>query len=257
MKHLIPTEIQRSEFLRDGYLIVDEFLSLSEIDSILESVKDYVNKGGPVLQVDRKDLIATQVFKTIVGDDCERNVALFSHLWRERILDLTRKLVPFDLVPLNDASIGINVNITERSGQISYHYDRNEVTAILYLQECAGGVLEMYPRYRLLLKNRYRQYKKWLQRLFDVIWRTPIALHLARKRKKEIPPRVGRLIVMRGPLALHRVSPVLDGPNRICGVFCYDKTDVRWEPWNSKDNYVVQARKKAEKDARSSGMVMK
>ena len=97
---------QRAEFLRDGYLVLDEFLSNPEVDSILASMTTHVDAHGQVLQVDRRDLIATQVFKTIVGNDCEKNIKLFSHLWREKILNLAQWLVPFDLQPLNDHDIG-------------------------------------------------------------------------------------------------------------------------------------------------------
>lgn len=241
----MPIESLRAQFLQDGYAVVDDFLSGPEVDAILASIDAYRAAGRQVLQVERKDLIATQVFKTIVGSDCESHIKGFSELWRSRILDLARQLVPFSLEPLNDAAIGINVNITERSGTLSYHYDRNEVTAVLYLQECVGGELEMFPHFRVLLPHRYRWPVMMVQRAFDLVWRTPPALFIARRRRRLLPPKRGRLVLMRGPLSLHRVSPVEEGPSRICGVFCYDKPDVRWESWNSKDNYVVQSLKKA------------
>src|SRR5271170_839381 len=112
---------QRAEFLRDGYLVLDEFLSRTEVDSILASITTHIDAGGQILQVDRRDLIATQIFKTIAGDDCEKNIYLLSHLWRESILSLAQGLVPFDLQPLNDSDIGLNLNITERSGLLSFH----------------------------------------------------------------------------------------------------------------------------------------
>lgn len=237
----------RADFLHKGYAVFDDFLSPEEVKAVLDSIERYRESNHELLQVDRRDLIATQVFKTIVGDDCENNIALFSDLWRERILALSNELSRIELTPINDAAIGLNVNITERSGQISFHYDRNEVTGVLYLQGCTGGELECYPHYRVLLPNRYKWYVKPFQRMFDLLWRTPLSLWLARGRRELIEAEPGRLVMMRGWLALHRVRPVQPGRNRIAGVFCYDKPDVKWEQWNSADNYVVQARRKQDK----------
>ncbi|MDP7720889.1 2OG-Fe(II) oxygenase [Mycobacterium sp. TY814] len=237
---------ERKDFLYKGYAIFDDFLSPAEVNKILDSIRLYQERDGDMLQVERRDLIATQVFKTIVGEDCEANIALLSDLWRRRILALSTELAGIDLTPINDAAIGLNLNITERSGQISFHYDRNEVTGVLYLQGCTGGELECYPHYRVLLPNRYKWYVKPFQRFFDLVWRTPLALRLVRGRREVIEAKPGRLVMMRGWLALHRVRPVEPGTNRIAGVFCYDKPEVKWEEWNSADNYVVQARRKEE-----------
>lgn len=237
----------REEFFHKGYTVFDDFLSPEEVKEVLDSIERYRETNRELLQVERRDLIATQVFKTIVGEDCENNVALISDLWRKRILALSTELAGIELTPINDAAIGVNINITERSGQISFHYDRNEVTGVLYLQGCTGGELECYPHYRVLLPNRYIWYVKPFQRFFDLIWRTPLALWVVRGRREVIEAKPGRLVMMRGWLALHRVRPVEPGANRIAGVFCYDKPDVKWEEWNSADNYVVQARRKEEK----------
>ena len=243
-------ETLRAEFQEKGYAVIDDYLSSSEVQQILQSIEDYRATGHEVIQVDQKSLIRTQVFKTIVGDDCDRHVALFGDLWRNRILALSKDLSGVDLVPINDSAIGLNCNITERSGVLSFHYDRNEVTGVLYLQECNGGALECYPHFRFLLPHRYSWPVKQLQRVFHVLWRTPVALWLARKRREFILPKAGRLVVMRGPLALHRVQPVEEGPNRIAGVFCYDRPEVKWEQWNSKDNYVVLSKKQHKAQSR-------
>lgn len=236
-------EVLRKEFDDKGYVVIDDYLSSPEVRQVLDSIEAYRASGREVIQVDQQSLVRTQVFKTIVGDDCEQHIALFGDLWRRRILELSKQLSGVDLLPINDSAIGLNCNITERSGVLSFHYDRNEVTAVLYLQQCSGGALECYPHFRLLLPRRYSWHMKQLQRALDVLWRTPAALWLARKRREFIVPQAGRLVIMRGPLALHRVQAVEEGPNRIAGVFCYDRPEVKWEKWNSTDNYVVLSKK--------------
>ncbi|NEN87483.1 MAG: hypothetical protein F6K48_00455 [Okeania sp. SIO3H1] len=54
--------------------------------------------------------------------------------------------------PLNDIQVGCNINITEKGGTYHWHYDRNPITALLYLNKVDGGEIEFYPNYRILLR---------------------------------------------------------------------------------------------------------
>src|SRR5262249_6389619 len=92
----------RAEFVSKGYTIIDDFLSVAEVHQILESIQDYQASGREVIQVDQHSIIRTQVFKTIVGSHCEDHIALFSDLWRRRILDISKEVSGLDLLPLND-----------------------------------------------------------------------------------------------------------------------------------------------------------
>ncbi len=48
-------------------------------------------------------------------------------------------------------------------------YDRNAVTAILYLNTVSGGETEMYPEYRIHLgKRKGARFQKWLDVLLQV-----------------------------------------------------------------------------------------
>src|SRR5215204_3300246 len=58
--------------------------------------------------------------------------------------------------PLADEQVACNINITQPGGSYRYHYDRNAVTAILYLNETGGGETECYPNYRLSLAPAQR-----------------------------------------------------------------------------------------------------
>jgi hypothetical protein len=241
----VRTGALRKEFRERGYVVIDDFLLPNEISEILDSIETYRASGSEIIQVDNRDIIRTQIFKTIVGQNCEDHVVAFSDLWRTRIFEIAKDLVDCELFPINDPTIGINVNMTELSGELSFHYDRNEVTGILYLQACNGGFLEILPIHRILLPYRYYWCVKPIQRGFDVLWRSPVALWVAQRKRQFIEPRPGLLVIMRGPVTLHRVTPVQHGPVRIAGVFCYDKPETKWEKWNSGDNYVVMAKKKA------------
>ena len=67
----------REAFMRDGYVVVNDFLSIKAGDEILHSIDSHIHSGGEVIDVDRRDLIATQQFRTIVGENCEHNIAMF------------------------------------------------------------------------------------------------------------------------------------------------------------------------------------
>ncbi len=51
---------------------------------------------------------------------------------------------------IDDSRAACNVNITPPGGQYLWHYDRNLVTAVIYLNEVGGGETELYPNRRVL-----------------------------------------------------------------------------------------------------------
>ncbi len=62
---------------------------------------------------------------------------------------LVKKLFGDAIETLADEQVACNVNITQPGGSYRYHYDRNAITALLYLNETSGGETECYPGHRL------------------------------------------------------------------------------------------------------------
>jgi hypothetical protein len=132
-RQTIKTGAIRREYRERGCVVIDDFLSPMEISEILASVDDYKDSGREIIQVNQRDILCTQVFKTTVGRDCEDYITAFSDLWRGRIREVSKDLADCDLLLIDAPAIGINVNMTEPSGQLTYHYNCNVVTGILYL----------------------------------------------------------------------------------------------------------------------------
>jgi hypothetical protein len=112
----------------------------------------------------------------------------------------------------------VNVNITPSAGTYRWHYDRNAVTVLLYLNEVAGGEIEFYPQYRFFLNNKGPAF---LQRLFDRLLRIELVRQIF-GRKVVVVPAPGRMVAMRGNRCLHSVRPVEGDQERVNIVLAYD-----------------------------------
>lgn len=119
---------------------------------------------------------------------------------------------------MKDPVAGRNINITPPGGEYRWHYDRNAVTAILYLNEVPGGETEIFPNFRLVLRGK--RYWRSQQRLDDLLRLRPVR-HLFGHRTLVMPHR-GTLVIMRGDIALHCVREVLGTENRIAVILAYD-----------------------------------
>ena len=123
------------------------------------------------------------------------------------VLALVRQYDPH-LQPLSNQTACLNVNFTPAGGEYRWHYDRNAVTAILFLNSVDGGQTEMFPHFRVHL-GRWKDTR--LQLALDRTLR-----HLARfVRPVVVDPAPGRMILMRGDSCLHSVREVRGKVDRI------------------------------------------
>jgi hypothetical protein len=121
------------------------------------------------------------------------------------------------LALIDDTRAACNVNITPPGGAYRWHYDRNAVTALLYLNRVAGGETDLYPHYRLAAP-----FNSQLQRGLDRILLTRAARRLL-GHGLTIAPAPGTLVVIRGDRTLHSVRPVTGYHDRINLVIAYDR----------------------------------
>jgi hypothetical protein len=125
------------------------------------------------------------------------------------------------------------VNITPVGGEYRWHYDRNAVTGILYLNEVSGGETEMYSGCRIYL-GRYKD--TIAQRWLDKISRQPFLLWLF-GNKMCVAPRTGTLIVMRGDQCLHSVRRVESG-ERVNVIMAFDRPGASFAVQKHLDSYL-------------------
>jgi hypothetical protein len=126
------------------------------------------------------------------------------------------------------------VNLTPAGGEYRWHYDRNAVTAILFLNAVEGGETEMYPNFRIRLP---RWKDSWIQRALDRMLR----LFLRVARLVVVAPAPGRMIIMRGDRCLHSVRRVVQG-ERINVIMTFDVPGSRFRAAENLDPYLYSNR---------------
>ena len=206
-------------FLRkQSYVVVDDFLPAPECRELLHAI-DQCKERIDLIKVNQLSVTSIKKFLTLNGEDIEENIPAASELYT-RVNEVVNKLSGGDYAPLENKQIGLSINITPAGGTFSWHHDRHEMTAILYLNEVeGGGELEFFPNNRILLKNNRGGIKKWLQLGFDA---AVLAVCLMTRRKVTVTPKPGVLCLMVGTRCTHRVRPVVGDRERVCVIFAYD-----------------------------------
>jgi hypothetical protein len=203
-------------FWRRGTALVPEFLSAQECERVLGSIDDY-RRSHDVPLIHRPASGRSLRYHVIDGDRVPEAVPQLPELCRRVDRELGR-LCERPLTLIDDATAAININITPPGGEYRWHYDRNAVTTLLYLNEVPGGETELYPNYRLHIglprHSRAQQGLDWLLRL------PPVRRGFG--RLTVVAPRRGTLVVMRGNCTLHSVRSVGGVHDRINLVMAYD-----------------------------------
>lgn len=161
-------------------------------------------------------------------------VALYKQVQRHLEATYGRRLVA-----LNDERAALNVNITPPGGSYRWHYDRNAVTAVLYLNEVTGGQIEMCPGYRI--SGRWLRKFPRLQRALDALLSASSVRRVV-GRPELVEPAGGTLVMMKGDRCLHSVRPVLGDQDRICVVMSFDPAEGSSAPKEALNDYLYTTR---------------
>ena len=205
-------------FRAHKYVVIDDFLAAPECGELLHAV-DGCKNAIDLIKVKQASVTSRKDFLTLNGEDVEHNIPDASKLYVS-INDLVNRLSGKHYVALENRHIGLSINVTPRGGTFSWHHDRHEITAILYLNEVnGGGELEFYPDKRILLSNYRQGIKKWLQLGLDAF---VLAVCQMTQRKVVVTPKAGRLCIMIGTKSTHRVRPVVGDRDRTRVIFAYD-----------------------------------
>ncbi len=209
-------EKMRAEFLKRGYAVQEQFLPASRQKEFFASITDF-RQTHVLPEIHRKVPGRSLHYFVIDGEQIEQHLPAIVQLYQE-VNVFVCEVAGEELVPLQDKKVGVNVNITPQGGVYRWHYDRNAVTALLYLNEVTGGEIEFYPNYRLFLgKRTHTSLQKWL----DSLLRLSFVRNLF-SRKVVVKPAPGRLVLIRGNRTLHSVRPVVGDERRINIVLSYD-----------------------------------
>lgn len=210
--------------------VVEHFLSDAECESLLAEVRAYAATHELPLIV-REHEERTLRYRVIDGDAIHASLPRFVELYA-RVTKHIRSIDPA-LEPLANQTASVNVNITPPGGEYRWHYDRNAVTAILFLNRCEGGETEMYPGFRLRIGPKDALLQRALDRLLRSFRRFAKLVVVA--------PEPGRMIVMRGDRCLHSVRRVIRGDDRVNVIMTFDPPGARFRAAQGLDPYLYSS----------------
>jgi hypothetical protein len=122
------------------------------------------------------------------------------------------------LAVISNAKEAINIHFTPPGGEYGWHYDRNEVKAILYLNQVQGGEVEVYEDYRILLNSQFSS----IQNLLDKILRTKLFRWIFSKKHSMIQPAAGELLLFKADRCLHSARQIRGNTDRVTIEFIFD-----------------------------------
>lgn len=204
-------------FKENGYLIFENFIKKKEISELKEKITTTFNSKNTI-----KVCLKKSKFETINGSIIDENIPELTIFYDHTIYKIVNSLKD-NLSTLTDRRIGLSINKTSQGHNFQAHFDRNQITAVMYISEnFQGGSMLMHPRVRILLKGYEKNlFKKTTQRIIDKIIKTSIYLKLFSK-SIEVIPKEGTLLIFEGNKTLHEVKPVLTG-ERITIQLAYDE----------------------------------
>jgi hypothetical protein len=215
--------------ISNALLVRDDFISATAAARALDAVESF-RREFPLPIISRPSARRPLCYSVIDGGQ------IFTHLPEiQRLHATTTRLIKGmfgdEIEPLADEQVACNVNITQPGGSYRYHYDRNAITALLYLNETEGGETECYPNYRLHVSQTF------LQREIDRVCENE-AVRWLFARQILVRPRTGRLVVMRGNRCLHSVREVRGTSDRINVVMSYDVKGAQYANGDLLNSYL-------------------
>jgi 2OG-Fe(II) oxygenase superfamily len=210
-----------SSFWRSGVEMIPAFLSPTDCSGLLSAVDSYCEIHTVPLIV-RPQRHRSLEYQVIDGEHFHSVFANATDLLSQ-VRARVQQLCGCELTFIDDSRAACNVNITPPGGQYIWHYDRNLVTAVIYLNEVSGGETELYPNRRVLFPGSS------LAALQPVVDKLILSV-TARTRIRgpmTVTPTTGAMLVLRGNRTPHSVRPVLGGQRRVTMVLAFDQPDAR------------------------------
>ncbi|HEX2269976.1 MAG TPA: 2OG-Fe(II) oxygenase [Pyrinomonadaceae bacterium] len=216
----------------DGCAVMEDFADPTLCAELLDQVNDYRSRHT-VPVIERRNGPLPLKYSVIDGDRIAADLPDVMNVY-ERVTRLVQELWRGGIEPLPDRKVACNINITQPGGSYRYHYDRNAVTAILYLNATSGGETECYPNYRLSLAPATHSS---LQQKLDRVLQNRFVRFITANQLL-VRPRPGRLLIMQGNRCLHCVRPVRGSQDRINIVMSYDRPHARFDVDDDLNRYL-------------------
>jgi len=229
--------------LQNGAEVRESYLSSSECRALLEDLEAY-KAAHDLPLIERRESGRSLRYRVIDGDRIFESLPRVIALYLD-VLALVRQQDPY-LEPLSNRTAGLNVNFTPPGGEYRWHYDRNAVTAILFLNSVGGGQTEMFPGFRVHL-GQWKDTR--LQRAFDAALRRLTRV----MRPVAVEPAPGRMIVMRGDRCLHSVRAVEGSEERVSVIMAFDPPGQVFHSARDLDSYLYSQNASPNRDPNYRG----
>ncbi|MEB3339680.1 2OG-Fe(II) oxygenase [Okeania sp.] len=230
------------EFQTTGYFLQENFISQTECDSLLQLIADY-RQTNSVPKIYRNVKPIPLSYFVIDGKRIQSQIPEVQKLY-ETVNQVINNFTNKQLFPLQDIQVGCNINITEKGGTYRWHYDRNAITALLYLNKVDGGEIQLYPNYRITLPEaKFSRFQSVIDRVQQLSFFRQIF-----GKQIMIKPQPGLLLVMAGDKCLHSVRPVTEEKERINIVMAYDLPNANFVVKNQLNTYLYSSEKFDSKD---------
>ncbi len=225
-----------------GFAAQRAFCSQSECNALLDQIAAY-RSTHRLPEIYRASGDRPLHYSVIDGERIGEDLPDLVSIYR-RVNDLVNEVMAEPHEPLADRRVGLNVNVTPSGGTYRWHYDRNAVTAILYLNAVPGGETEIYPNYRLFMEGtRYSGLQRFTDRVMELRQVRTIFGKLQR-----IAPAPGLLVAMLGNRCLHSVRPVLGDTDRINVIMSYDRPGAQFDVASKLDRYLYETNADSQND---------
>lgn len=214
-----------------GYLAVERYADEPTTADLLGSVEAYLaDHDLPIIR--REHGGRGLCYQVIDGGRVVRDLPGLLDVYEAVNAEVNERL-GVHVVPVAEPLARVNVNITPPGGSYRWHYDRNTLTATLYLNGVDGGELELCPNYRLSRGAGASLVGRTADRVLE--WR---GVMWAFGHKVVIRPEPGLLVVMRGDRCLHSVATVTGPECRVNLVMAFDEVGHAARPAAQLDTYL-------------------
>ncbi len=236
--------MKESPFSSSGYQLIDDFLTPAECEDLLKRVSNFRDQHD-LPEIYRPMKGRSLRYYVIDGKQVEKYLPEISILYRGAVKELVNQLTGVQYVQLENTRVGVNVNIMPPArSEYRWHYDRTTIAAILYLNAVEGGETQLYPNYRVLLKNRNHTQ---IQQFLDGFIHLKIIRDIFGK-KTTVIPHPGRLLIIQGNKCWHSVRSVQGSKERINIILAYDVPGAQFPMEKSLDMYLYTQDKQTSSD---------
>jgi 2OG-Fe(II) oxygenase superfamily len=202
---------------RTGIEVAPGFLSGEECRTLLSSLARYrLTHHLPL--VHRPEPGRALRYLVVDGDRFDAVLLRASNLVA-RVHSRLEEICGCSLALIDDPQAARNINITPPGGQYPWHYDRNLVTALVYLNTVEGGETELYPNSRTRVSGGC---PVPLQHTLGP-WPLTASVHNLVGAPITITPAAGTLVALHGNHTLHSVRPVDGNHERVNLVLAFDQ----------------------------------